>query len=458
MRTAVGHGAERLGAIADQVLAAAGVGEEVEVVVGESTTTSVRAYGGEVEALTTADIAGVGVRVIVDGRQGFASAGSLESDVVDEVLREARDNMPFAEPDQHVTLARPDHMASPVLDVWDDRVLDTPLDDKVALAIDLEKMVRSGDSRISGVRTASYGDRAGASLIASTAGIRAFNASTTASVGVLAMASDGTQTQTGSGSSMARGPQGVSIAEAADEAVDRATALLGATQPLSQRVSLVLEPKMVGSLFGIIGGMFSGDRVLKGRSPFADRVGDVIAMPGLTMIDDPTDQESYGARPHDGEGLATRVNPLIVDGVLQDFLHDTVSASRSGRATTASAVRGVRSTPGVGWQALAISGAGNGTQADTDALIAGVEVGLLVRSMTGLHSGVNAVSGDFSVGAEGLMIRAGELAEPVREVTIASTLPRLLLDIAKVGSDVERLPSGISCPPMTIANVAMSGR
>src|SRR5690606_29517789 len=136
-----------------------------------------------------------------------------------------------------------------------------------------------------------------------------------------------------------------------------------------------------------------------------------------------------GADSHDGEGLATRRNPLIEGGVLRGFLHNTMTGRRAGVPSTASAVRSYRTTPGVGAQAL-IMGLGSGT---LDDLVAGVDHGILVQSMTGLHSGVNPVSGDFSVGVEGLMIRDGARAEPVREATVASTLQRMLLDISAVG-------------------------
>lgn len=451
--SAAPNGTDDLWAVADRMLATAAPGEELEVMVARSNTTRVRAYDGEVEALTTAEVSGVGVRVIADGRQGFASAGSLAGDVVDEVLAEARDNMPFAVADPHVALAHPDGVAAPQLDIWDDSVRETEIGTKIEMAIELERRVRAGDPRITGVRTASYGDSAGSSVLASTTGVRASTSATSSSLGVLALASDGGRTQSGSGSTVARGPSGLELDDAARDAIERATALLGATQPPSQKVTLVLEPRMVGSLLGIIGGMLSGERVLKGRTPFADRVHELVASPALTMVDDPTDPESFGARFYDGEGLAARANPLLSAGVLQGFLHNTVSASRAQSTTTASAVRGVRSTPGVGWHAIAVS-PGSGS---LDDLIASVDNGLFVRSMAGLHSGVNAVSGDFSVGAEGTMIRNGELAEPVREVTIASTLPKLLQDIVAIGADIERLPGGLSCPPMTIANVSMSG-
>jgi PmbA protein len=107
----------------------------------------------------------------------------------------------------------------------------------------------------------------------------------------------------------------------------------------------------------------------------------------------------------------------------------------------------------VGCQALAVE-PGAGTH---DELVASVDRGILVQSMTGWHSGVNAVSGDFSVGVEGLLIRDGELAEPVREVTVASTLQRMLLDVRAVGADVEWLPSGTGCPTLVIADLSLSG-
>ncbi len=445
--------AAELASIAEQVLATARPGEQLEVAVSRSVSTSVKAYGGQVESLTVADRAGIGVRVIVGGRLGFASAGSLDAEIVEDVVAQARDNVAYAAPDEHVRLAIPDGLEPARLDLWDEAVLSTAVDRKIAMAVELEGRVLADDPRVTGVRTAGYADRAVTSVVAGTNGLVAETSSTNAALSVLALAREHDQTQTGSGSSFGRGPGDLCVAEAADAAVHRATSLLGATQPASRRVTLVLEPRMASSVIGVIGGMLGGDRVLKGRSPFADRIGDTIADPRFTMIDDPTRSDSFGAGAYDGEGLATRANPLVIDGVLQRFLYDATSASRAGTTSTASAVRSVRSTPAPGWQALAVAPG----DATLEELIASVDDGLLVHSLAGLHSGTNAVSGDFSVGAEGITIRDGQLAEPVREATIASTLPRLLLDIERLGCDVEHRPGGVSCPAMTIANVSLSG-
>jgi PmbA protein len=439
--------------VASRVAAQAGTDEQVEAFVGRSSYTTVKVHAAEVESFTAATTAGIGVRVVRDHRQGFAWAGSLDDDVIADALAEARDNAAFAEPDEWVGLAEPDGVAPVPFDAFDPAVAALAAERKIELALELERMVRAGDPRITGVRVASFSDSTGRFAVATSTGIAGAGRGAWCSMGVLALAADGDETYTGNGSTVGFGPDELDLDEAAADAVLRATRLFGARAVPSQRLAVLLEPRLAASVVGLLGGTLTGERVLKGRSPFADRVGDAIASPALTLVDDPTDHRSYGADTFDGEGLACRRNVLVADGVLQGFLHDSASGRRAGVPSTGSAVRGISSTPGVGCQALAV-GPGHGTH---DELLAGVDTGIYVQSMTGWHSGVNAVSGDFSVGVEGLMIRDGQLAEPVREVTVASTLQRMLLDISAVGADVEWLPGGTGCPTIVIADLSLSG-
>lgn len=440
--------------LVDGVVARAEPGEQLEVAVSRSANTSVRAYGREVESSTVATSFGVGIRVVRDGRQGFAHCGTFDVDVVEATLADARDNAAFAEVDPWAGLAEPDGVAPVDQDLWDRAVLETPAERKVAIALEAEALALDADPRIGGVRQASYGDTASEHAIASTAGIRSAGCSTTCWVSVEALANDGDQVMTGFGVDAGRNPGALDVAKAAAEASDRATRLLGARPARTQQLPVVVEPRLAATLFGIVGATLTGDVVAKGRSPFGDRMGQAIASPLLTLVDDPTDPASLGADTFDGEGLACRRNVLLAAGVLDRFLHDAHSARRAGTSSTGSAVRSARSLPSVGLQALSVL---PGTGA-LDDLVSGLEAGLLVQSMTGLHSGVNRTSGDFSVGAEGLLIRGGELAEPVREVTLASTLQRMLANVAAVGRDVEYLPSGSACPPVIIADVSLSGR
>ncbi len=439
--------------IAERVAAQARPGEQIEACVGRGRTTTVKAYEGEVESFTSADTSGVGIRVVADHRQGFAHAGTLEPSVVLDTLAEARDNAGFGQPDEHLGLARPDGVEPAVFDLWCDELATFGPDAKIALAVELERAVRAADPRIAGVRSAGYGDRAGETAVATSTGISVWSRATTCYLSVSALARDGDETQVGGGVDVGRAPGQLDVAVAAGDAVERATRLLGARRVPTQRTTIVLEPRLAATVVGIAGGMLTGDRVLKGRSPFADRVGQSIASPLLSFVDDPTDARSLGADSHDGEGLATRRNLLVDGGRLCGFLHNSYTGRRSGTASTGSAVRGVRGTPGVGLQALAVAPG----RRSPEALLAGIERGFFVQSMNGLHSGVNAVSGDFSVGAEGLMIRHGALAEPVREVTLASTLQRLLHDIDGVGDDLEWLPGGSGAVTLVIGDVSLSG-
>jgi PmbA protein len=444
---------ERLLEIGDRVVAMAGDDEQVEAVVVHDRETEIRVYETDIESFSSAESAGVGIRVIRDHRQGFAYAGSLDDDVLAETLAEARDNAEFGTPDEDLGLAEPDGVAEAELDLWSEELLDFPTDRKIELAIELERRTLAADRRMSGLESAEYVDAMSAVAVVSTTGVRSAGRESGCYLMVYALASEAGETQTGFGWSIGRDPSSLDPGHAAGDAALRATRLLGGAKPSSERVTVVLDPFVTAQLLAIIGRTLSGEAVLKGRSLFADRVGEAVGAAGLTLVDDPTNASAYTATTQDGEGLATRRNALIERGVLQGFVHNAYTARRLGTHSTGSAVRGFKTTPGVGCLALALE-PGSRPRAD---LIAEVDDGILVQGVAGLHSGVNPVSGDFSTGAEGLRIRHGEVAEPLREFTIASTLQRLLLGVREVGGDLEWLPMSAAGLSLVIDEVTMSG-
>jgi PmbA protein len=441
-------------ALAEGVVGRAVAGEEVEAFVARRRRTTVGVRKGEVETIEQATTAGIGVRVVVDGRQGFAYAGSLDDDAVELAVREARDNAAFATPDDANGLARPDGVSPVVLPGVDELLAAISTDRRIDLALAIERAALATDPRVTGLRSASWSDVVAESAVAATTGIRAVDAVSFWSASADVLVGDGAEVQESYGIRVGR-----SLTEAPDvegagrEGAEKALALLGATQPASRRVTVVLDPHVVASFLSLIGQTLLGDAVLKGRSPFADRLGEPIAAAGLTLFDDPTDPESPGAGRFDGEGLATRRNALVEGGRLQGFLHSTWSARRSGSASTASAVRDYASTPRAGTQALLLAPG----DLDTDALLARVGDGIFVEGVSGLHSGTNPVSGDFSVGVVGRVIRGGVLAEPIREATIASTLQRMLLDVVGVGSERVWLPGGTGSVALAIEGISLSG-
>jgi PmbA protein len=439
--------------LAQGIAAQAASGEQVEAYASRSNDTEIRVYEGDIEHLQSAQSAGVGIRVIRGGRTGFAYTAALDSASVAEALAAARDNASFGTPDEWSGLAIPDGVAVVRQNLWSEKLAATGTDAKLALAFELEKQTLGIDSRIR-VESAEYADGFSEGAVATSTGISVYGRDSGCYVSVGTLVDDGDETQTGYGFSVGRDPEKLDLSKAATDAVNRATRMLGATKPTSRRTTVVLDPMVTSSFLGIIGSTMNGEAVAKGRSLFANRVGEKIAPSFVTLVDDPTNSLAYTASEVDGEGLAARRNVLVDDGVLKMFVQSSYSARRLGTKSTGNARRGgYAGTPGCGCIALSLV---PGTKSQAE-LISSISDGILIEGVQGLHSGVNAVSGDFSTGASGLLINNGSLGAPVREFTIASTLQRMLLDIVEIGNDIDWLPSSAAGLSLVIEGVSVSG-
>src|SRR5205807_5992390 len=225
----------------------------------------------------------------------------------------------FGSPDEHLGLPDPDEAAGtgvdrPALDLWRDALLATPADDKVALALELERAVMGADPRIRGVRTVSYADGASEMALANSLGVEATARRTVCSVSALTRAGEGVGTRTGYGFSVGREPSELDVEEAAQMAAERAVRLLGATQPKSRRLPVVFDPLVASQVLGVIAGALNGEAVLKGRSMFGTRLGEMVAGAHLSIVDDPTNACAFGAAGYDSEGVPTRPVRLIEKG------------------------------------------------------------------------------------------------------------------------------------------------
>jgi PmbA protein len=181
-----------------------------------------------------------------------------------------------------------------------------------------------------------------------------------------------------------------------------------------------------------------------------------VAGEALALHDDGTDPEGPNSSPFDGEGVPRRRTALIEGGRLQAYLYDCYTARRAKAASTANAGRGsYRSPPGVAASNLIVAPG----ELSFEQLLTEAGEGVFVTDVVGLHSGVNPVSGVFSVGASGRAIRGGELAEPLREFTIASDLVSMLRAVRAAGSTPRWVPFGgsVSTPPLLIGEMAIGG-
>jgi PmbA protein len=420
----------------------------------ESTGRLIRVYDGEVESLSDAGGRGVGVRAFVDGRSGYAYGTDLSDGGIAEVAGAARAAAEAADPDEHGGL--PDEFGvSPVDGLAAPGLRDWSTERKVDLALAVERAARARPG-VTQVENAVYSDAEGSVALANSRGFAAGYDATQAWAYASAFAGEGADLMTGLGVALAREPAELDPDAIGTEAADRALALVGARQPDSRRCPVVLDAFVAASFIGFIGSMLSAEAVQRGRSLFADREGDEIAHAALVLTDDATDSEGPSSAPFDGEGSPTRRTPLIGDGRLLTFLFDTRTARKAGRATTGNASRGsYRSPPSVGTTNLVLEPGAN----DLEGLFGAVGEGLFVTDVAGLHSGVNPVSGTFSVGASGRLIEGGEAGAPVRELTIASDLVSMLKAVREVGSQARWVPFGgsVKAPPILVAEMAISG-
>lgn len=440
--------------LAQMAVAAARTGEQVEAFADESRNTEVSALRGEIEGLKFAGSRGVGVRLIVDGRLGYAWAADPTPEEVVDTVRRARQSASLAEPDEHNGLPDPEPFEA-MPELFSDAGAGMSVDDKVRIALDLESYCVSRDPRVTKVDLAQVGDAVTRVAIASTTGVRAEYSRTDAWVVVVTLAVDGDETQTGFSFKIARGLDELPREPVADEAVDRAVRMLGATKPSTAKVPVVLDPFAAADFLGVLAEALNADNVLKGRSLFSSMVGEQVGSDLFTLADDGRILDGPAASPFDGEGVPSSRTELFSRGKLGGFLHSTYTARRSGggQRSTGNARRGgYKGLPRVGTSNFYVE-AGSRSLPD---LLAAAEGGVLIQEMTGVHSGANPISGEFSVGATGLRITDGSLAEPLREMTVASTLPEMLKGISGVGDDL-RFFSSVGTPSLLIGEMTLAG-
>jgi PmbA protein len=397
---------------------------------------------------------GIGVRAFQDGRWGYSYGTDLGDAGLAATASAAFEAAQVADPDPDAGL--PDENgATPVDGLEAPEMAEWTTERKVELALRIDAAARA-PKNISQVENTVYSDAEGAAAIANSRGFAASYSATQAWAYASAFAGEGEDLMTGIGIDLGRHPGELDAEKIGAEAAARALELRGARRPESRRCPVVLDAFVAASFAGFIGAMLSADAVQRGRSLFAGRRGEDVADAGFVLVDDGRIPDGPASAPFDGEGSATRRTPLIEDGRLAGYLYDARTARKDGAETTANASRGsYRTPPGVGTTNLLVE-PGEQTLAE---LFATAGEGLYVTDVAGLHSGVNPVSGTFSVGASGRLIEGGEAATPVREITIAGDLVGMLSDVRAIGSEARWIPlaGSVRAVPLLIGEMTVSG-
>ncbi|ABO49584.1 peptidase U62, modulator of DNA gyrase [Desulforamulus reducens MI-1] len=412
---------------------------------------SIETRDGEVETMKLAEDRGMGIRVITDGRVGFAYTTDFSSGGVDQVVHQALANGANTEPDTHYTLPQITDKY-PQLDIYDPAIRGASVENKIKMAVEMEKVAKAHDNRVKIIESSSYQDGEMEVSIVNSLGMQAHYQGTYCGIYLSLVAGEGEDSQTGFAMKYGLKYADLEPIMVGKKAAERAVRMLGAKPVKTQRAAVVLDPYIATNFLGLLSPALSGEAVQKGRSLFGGKVGQQVAGELVSVVDDGRLKGGIASAPFDGEGVPTSETVLIEQGQLKGFLHNTYTAAKEGIRSTGNGVRGsFKSTPEVGTTNFFIRPG----QVSADQIIQEVKNGLYVTEVMGMHT-ANPISGDFSLGAAGIWIENGALTKPVRGVAIAGNIMELLGSVDAVGNDLEFF-GGKGSPTLRVASMSLSG-
>ena len=428
--------------------------DQAEVCIESARQFQVKVQGGTIDSLKQSATRGLGLRVFVHGAEGFVSSTDLRPESLDDLARQAVALARFSTPDEWNGVVTPAEAGEPEMDLalFDPAVVDLSPDAKIAHALDLERLALGYDPRVKRIDSAGVSSRDGQFVIANSSGLMRGYTTTSISSYVVALADDGAGKQQSGGYGrshrwLADLPPVEAIAR---EAARRAVSRLGARPVPTARVPVILHPDIAASWLAEMFGAFSGENVFKKSSWLTEKLGETVASPLVTLVDDGLQPRGYGSSPVDGDGVASRRNVLLDRGRCAMFVYDAYNARRAKTRSTGNAARGYASTPHIGCGNLFIAAGAE----SPEAILKKVDRGFFMDDQGSY--GFNDVTGDYSFQAQGHWIEKGEKVHAVEGVTVASTSLDMLKNVAAVGNDLV-FDGSIASPTLLVAEMTVSG-
>lgn len=418
----------------------------------ESRAIFINAKEGAIDTFSRAVDRGVGIRVLVGCRAGFAFTSDLSPEAIEEAILKAKEGAAVSEEDRYRRFPSPSLTPSPELPVYDGSLRTLPIEAKVDQALKVEQAARGFDRRISKVRTASYREAEYQVALSNSLGLTVGSRGTHASVSAYVAAEERGSAETGWEFDFSHFYERLKPEEVGRKAAERAIGMLRARPIATCTTNVLLDPAVAADLVDIVVSALTAEAVQKRKSLFLGKIGERVGAEGITLIDDGRDLRGMVPAPYDGEGVPTQRTCLIESGVLRGYLYDTYTAAKDGTSSTGNAHRPSYSAPPVVGASTCFLMPGGGSQ---EALLKLMGRGLYVTTALGMHT-ANPVSGDFSVGVEGHWVEGGGLAHPVRGVTMAGGILDLLQRTVAVGSDL-RFFGRTGSPSLLVRDVPIGG-
>jgi PmbA protein len=437
--------------VLDDAMAAGATAADAVAVESVALAASVRL--GEVEKLTDAREKRLGLRIFVGERSAIAATADLAPRTLARFVADTVALARATAPDPVSGLPQRDALATeaPDLDLYDPAAAHPAPEAALAQARAAEAAALALDPRLDNSEGGEFSQTASTIAYASTLGFDGGYRRSSFQLAVEPVASERGRMQRDYWYTSAR-----HLAALDDPAVvgrragERTLRRLGACKVRTQEAPVVFEPEVAASLLGHLAGAVAGQSLYRGTSFLLGRLGEHIAAPSVTVVDDGRLPRGHGSRPFDAEGLPTRRTVVVDAGRLASYLLDTYAARRLGLQPTGSATRAVGDAPAAAPTNFFLEPGPH----TPEAIIASVDRGLLVTELIGF--GVNPVTGDYSRGAAGLWIEHGEISHPVEEVTIAGNLLDMFRDVEMIGNDLV-FRSSIASPTLKVRHMTIAG-
>lgn len=434
---------------------AQGLGD-MEVYYSAGRSLSLKVFQKELDGYSLSESEGLSLRGEYKGKMGYSYTEKVDESSIDILVKNVVENATVIDSDdeEFIYEGSKDYRK---IDTFNPDLEKVEEAEKIKFVKELEVEAFKLDERISSVETCVYGDGYGETVMSNTKGLYLHDKSNIAYTYVVVVAKEGSDIKTGMAYRTGNDFAKFNAKEIAEEAVKEALSLLGAKSVKSGDYPVVIRNNAAADLLEAFTGIFSAESVQKDLSLLKGKLNQQIGSEKFTLIDDPFMDEGLASKSFDGEGVACKFKKVVDKGVLKTYFHNLKTAKKDNIETTGNASKGsYKASIGISPSNFYVE-KGNRT---LDEIIAEMDRGIMITELQGLHSGLNSISGDFSLAALGYEIKGGKIAGPVEQITVAGNYFEMLKNIEEVGSDLKfGLPGEayIGSPSLKIKKLSIAG-
>lgn len=415
-----------------------------------SKSTSVTIYHHEIDSLTESDSHKVVARGVVNGKFGQGFTEKIDKNTIEFLIKSIKETASLIENDDPCIIFS-NKCKYHNKNVFNKNTVSGKLEDKIALLKDIENKLYAFDKRITDVMSVGYEEEFDESLLSNSYGIRLKDKKATCTIYAEVTAKDGDDIKTGfkvfSSLDFNDFNEEEFVNDVAKDALDK----LGATQCKSKKYPVVLSQECFSKLLRPYLSNVDAEEVQKNSSLFIGKLHQPIASKKLSVVEDNLQKDIFFDY-HDDECVPCTKKDIIKKGILETYIYTLETAKKDGVEPTGNAVRSGKMKAGLSHLVVK-----NGRKS-FDEMIANIKEGVYITSLEGLHAGMNAKSGNFSLQSQGFMIRDGKIAEPLTLITIAGNLVDVFMNIKDVANDSKLILNGTTTPSVYIKKLAVSGK